>query len=67
MRNEGLTPDVPLGPFEGILITAYSAASKDAKLHASRNCTRLKAGTVLETPNPLAQMVQLPALPVLRK
>jgi amino-acid N-acetyltransferase len=28
---------------------------------------RLKAGTVLETPNPLAQMVQLPALPVLRK
>jgi amino-acid N-acetyltransferase len=28
---------------------------------------RLKAGPVLEAPNPLAQMVQLPAFPVLRK
>lgn len=53
MRNDGLTPDVPLGPFEGMLITAYSAASKDAKLHASRNCTRLKAGTVHEHEIPL--------------
>lgn len=53
MRNEGLTPDIPLGPFEGMLVTAYSAASKDAKLHASRNCSRLKAGTVLEHEIPL--------------
>ena len=53
MRDEGLTPDVPLGPFEGALVTAYSAASKDAKLHASRNCTRLKAGTVLAHEIPL--------------
>jgi amino-acid N-acetyltransferase len=28
---------------------------------------RLKAGPALEAPNPLAQMVQLPAFPVLRK
>ena len=53
MRNEGLTPDIPLGPFEGMLVTAYSTASKDAKLHASGNCTRLKAGTVLEHEIPL--------------
>jgi hypothetical protein len=35
------------------MITAYSAMSRDAKLHASKSCTRLKAGTVLEHEMPL--------------
>ena len=52
MSDGGLTPDIPLGPFEGTSITAYTA-SKSAKLHASRHCSRLRAGQISEVGLPL--------------
>ncbi|MFI1654797.1 hypothetical protein ACH4ZU_07625 [Streptomyces sp. NPDC020472] len=36
-----LTPDVPLGPFEGSSVTVWSAQSKQARLHASPSCSAL--------------------------
>lgn len=48
MTYGGLTPDVPLGPFEGTPLTAYAAAGKTARLHASLTCTRLRTGTPRE-------------------
>ncbi|MFE9662868.1 hypothetical protein [Streptomyces sp. NPDC005955] len=38
-----LTPDVPLGPFEGSPITVWSAQGKQAKLHASSSCSYLRS------------------------
>jgi hypothetical protein len=49
----GLTPDVPLGPFEGAPLTAYATAGKTARLHASLTCTRLRTGTPRELRVPL--------------
>lgn len=37
-----LTPDVPLGPFEGTRVTVYAAGGKQAKLHAVRKCSYLR-------------------------
>ena len=48
MTYGGLTPDVPLGPFEGTPLTAYASAGKTARLHASLTCTRLRTGTPRE-------------------
>jgi hypothetical protein len=45
MREVGLIPDVPLGPFEGMPVTAYAAQSLTAKLHASKDCARPNAST----------------------
>ncbi|MFF3822563.1 hypothetical protein [Streptomyces griseus] len=39
--------DVPLGPFAGSLITVYSAKSKAAKLHGSRQCRQLRTSDVM--------------------
>ncbi|MFC9856155.1 MULTISPECIES: hypothetical protein [unclassified Streptomyces] len=39
--------DVPLGPFAGSLITVYSAKSKAAKLHVSRQCGQLRTSDVM--------------------
>lgn len=59
MREEGLTPDVPLGPFEGMPVTAYAAQGLTARLHASKDCARLKAGQVRELRIPLdASMIR---------
>jgi len=52
MTDGGLTPDLPLGPFEGVSITAYTP-SRSAKLHASRHCSRLRAGKISEVGLPL--------------
>ncbi|MDT0438678.1 MULTISPECIES: hypothetical protein [Streptomyces] len=38
-----LTPDVPLGPFEGATITVWAAPGKHAKLHATRSCSLLRS------------------------
>ncbi len=38
-----LTPDVPLGPFEGVPVTVWSAQSKQARLHASSSCSFLRS------------------------
>lgn len=46
MREGGLAPDVPLGPFEGVPITAYAAEGKTARLHAQRDCSYLRAEQV---------------------
>ncbi|MEU1371927.1 hypothetical protein ABZ454_38445 [Streptomyces sp. NPDC005803] len=44
-----LTPDVPLGPFEGARITVWSAPGKRAKLHAAHSCSYVRsARTVTE-------------------
>ncbi|MFB8053528.1 hypothetical protein [Streptomyces rubiginosohelvolus] len=44
-----LTPDVPLGPFEGARITVWSTPGKQAKLHAARACSYVRsARTVAE-------------------
>jgi hypothetical protein len=59
MREEGLTPDVPLGPFEGTPVTAYAAQSLTAKLHASKDCARLNVGQLREVRVPLdASMIR---------
>lgn len=43
-----LTPDVPLGPFEGSPITVWSAQGKQAKLHASSSCSYLRSARATE-------------------
>jgi hypothetical protein len=52
VREGGLTPDIPLGPFEGTLIPAY-AAGKAARLHARPDCPRLRADQASEVTVPL--------------
>ncbi|WP_371096469.1 hypothetical protein [Streptomyces sanglieri] len=47
MGSELTRTDVPLGPFAGSLITVYSAKSKAAKLHGSRQCRQLRASDVM--------------------
>jgi hypothetical protein len=42
VRESGLTPDIPLGPFEGAPITAHAATGKTARLHARRDCSYLR-------------------------
>lgn len=43
MRDAGLKPDIPLGPFEGALIAAYTTKSRSSKLHARRECSSIRA------------------------
>ncbi|MGW2025211.1 hypothetical protein [Streptomyces decoyicus] len=43
-----LTPDVPLGPFEGSPITVWSAQGKQAKLHTSSSCSYLRSARATE-------------------
>jgi hypothetical protein len=43
-----LTPDVPLGPFEGAVITLWSAQAKDAKLHSTSSCSYVRSAHVTE-------------------
>ncbi|MFI1740186.1 hypothetical protein [Streptomyces sioyaensis] len=43
-----LTPDVPLGPFEGSPITVWSTQGKQAKLHASSSCSYLRSARATE-------------------
>ncbi|MEU9404118.1 hypothetical protein AB0E08_00180 [Streptomyces sp. NPDC048281] len=45
--------DVPLGPFEGLLVTVYSARSKGANLHVSRRCGQLRTSEVRTSDVPL--------------
>ena len=45
--------DVPLGPFEGSLVTVYSARSKAANLHVSRQCGQLRTSDVRTADVPL--------------
>jgi hypothetical protein len=49
--------DVPLGPFEGSLITVYSARSKAANLHVSRQCGQLRTSDVRTADVPLETTV----------
>jgi len=53
VRESGLTPDIPLGPFEGTPITAYAATGKTARLHARRDCSYLRTNQVHELVMPL--------------
>lgn len=41
-----LTPDVPLGPFEGTRVTVFAAGGKQSKLHAVRSCGYLRTREV---------------------
>jgi hypothetical protein len=43
-----LTPDVPLGPFEGSCVTVWSAQDKQAKLHAKSSCSYLRSARFTE-------------------
>lgn len=45
--------DVPLGPFEGSLVTVSSARSKGASLHVSRRCGQLRTSKVRTADVPL--------------
>ncbi|MET9378834.1 hypothetical protein ABZX98_32655 [Streptomyces sp. NPDC002992] len=38
-----LTPDVPLGPFEGACVTVWSAQGREAKLHSKSSCSYLRS------------------------
>ncbi|MFJ9977912.1 hypothetical protein [Streptomyces cyaneofuscatus] len=53
MHDYALTADVPLGPFEGTLVTVRSAKGKNAKLHGSRRCSQLRTRDVVVTQVPL--------------
>lgn len=46
MPGYSLTPDVPLGPFEGTRVTVYAAGGKQAKLHAMESCSYLRGREV---------------------
>jgi hypothetical protein len=48
-----LTDDIPFGPFEGVPIRAYTARSKQARLHVSRECSSLSAVDAVEFSVPL--------------
>ncbi|MDR3083204.1 MAG: hypothetical protein LBV60_20195 [Streptomyces sp.] len=43
-----LTPDVPLGPFEGTVVTLWSTQARDAKLHSTSSCSRVRSARVAE-------------------
>ncbi|MEV3970199.1 hypothetical protein AB0K68_18935 [Streptomyces sp. NPDC050698] len=43
-----LTPDVPLGPFEGVAVTVWSARGKQSKLHTKSSCSYLRSARVTE-------------------
>ncbi|MBZ9645022.1 hypothetical protein [Streptomyces sp. PSKA30] len=43
-----LTPEVPLGPFEGSPITVWSTQGKQAKLHATSSCSYLRSARATE-------------------
>lgn len=43
-----LTPDVPLGPFEGVAVTVWSAQGKQSKLHSKSSCSSLRSARVTE-------------------
>ncbi|MFD5028509.1 hypothetical protein [Streptomyces sp. NPDC058373] len=43
-----LTPDVPLGPFEGAGVTVWSAPGSKAKLHATSSCSYLRSARATE-------------------
>ncbi|MEV8102634.1 hypothetical protein [Streptomyces sp. NPDC088135] len=45
--------DVPLGPFEGSLVTVYSGRSKVANLHVSRRCGQLRTSDARTVDVPL--------------
>jgi hypothetical protein len=49
--------DVPLGPFEGSLVTVHSAKSKVANLHVSRQCGQLRTPDVRTVDVPLEATV----------
>ncbi|MFJ4680299.1 hypothetical protein [Kitasatospora sp. NPDC088783] len=53
MLDNALTADVPLGPFAGKPITVHSATSKNAKFHATRSCSMLRAREVVTAEVPL--------------
>lgn len=53
MHDCALTADVPLGPFEGTLVTVRSAKGRNAKLHGSRRCSQLRTRDVVVTQVPL--------------
>lgn len=46
MLGYSLTPDVPLGPFEGTRVTVFAAGGKQAKLHAVESCSYLRGREV---------------------
>ena len=48
-----LTDDIPFGPFEGVPIRAYTARSKQARLHADPGCSSLSAVNAVEVSVPL--------------
>lgn len=52
MTYRVLTPEVPLGPFEGSRMTVWSARGKLAKLHASASCSSIRSAAV--TPGEVA-------------
>ncbi|MEU2119491.1 hypothetical protein ABZ567_28465 [Streptomyces sp. NPDC016459] len=43
-----LTPDVPLGPFEGAVVTLWSTQARDAKLHSKSSCSYVRSARVTE-------------------
>ncbi|MEU5980093.1 hypothetical protein [Streptomyces sp. NPDC047315] len=43
-----LTPDVPLGPFEGAVVTLWSTQARDAKLHSTSSCSYVRSARVAE-------------------
>ncbi|MFE7572650.1 hypothetical protein ACFU76_37905 [Streptomyces sp. NPDC057539] len=49
--------EVPLGPFEGSLVTVYLARSKAASLHVSRRCGQLRTSEVRTADVPLETAV----------
>ncbi len=46
MADSGLTADMPLGPFDGMLIQVHAGKGKNSRLHASDACSVLRTSDV---------------------
>jgi hypothetical protein len=53
LYENGLVPDIPLGPFEGSPITGYAGSGKTSRLHARLDCSQLRATHVQKLTVPI--------------
>jgi hypothetical protein len=50
---QGLTDDIPFGPFEGTPVEVHTTGSRTARLHVDRTCSSLRGTSVGTTTAPL--------------
>lgn len=54
---QGLTDDIPFGPFEGMPVEVHSTWSRTARLHVDRTCSSLRGTSVVTTTEPLGAAI----------